>query len=143
MQRVDHAMIYVKIAGSMTPIVWAGLDDWRRATILAGAWGVAGLGIAQKALLPRVHPKACVPVQIFQAALVIPALGPFVARFPGTPALLVAFIAGIYAIGVLIFLTERPRLWPSVFSHHELFHVTTLLGSGAHYLLALHWLARL
>lgn len=48
----------------------------------------------------------------------------------------------LYTVGLVAFLTERPRLWPRVFSHHEVFHVFVVAGSGAHCALALHCLAR-
>ncbi|MDJ0786279.1 MAG: hemolysin III family protein [Myxococcota bacterium] len=137
MQRLDHSMIYVKIAGSMTPLVWVGLEPPERWWILGAAWAVGGLGVAQKLLLPRVHPKACIPVQIAQATLVIPALVGFADRFPGLPVLLLGFIAGIYCIGVVIFVTERPRLWPRVFGFHEAFHVITVVASATYFFLAL------
>ncbi len=142
MQRLDHAMIYLKIAGTLTPIVWIGLDDEPRTLLLAAAWGMAALGIAQKAWLPHVNPRACIPVQIAQAGLVLPALGPFAERFPGTPFTLVVASTALYAAGAVVFVTERPRLWPRVFSFHELFHALLVVGSGLHYTLALQYLAR-
>jgi len=141
MQRVDHAMIYVKIAGTMTPIVWIGLEDERRWILLGATWCVAILGVAQKALLPAVNPRACIPVQIAQATLVLPAVGPFAERFPGTPLLLVLLGMALYGLGALVFLIERPKLWPRVFSFHELFHVLLVTASGLHAALVLQYLA--
>ncbi len=69
MQRLDHAMIYVGIAGSITPIVWLGLDDWRREVILMLAWALAALGVSQKAFLPSIHERASIPFQILTACL--------------------------------------------------------------------------
>ena len=73
----------------------------------------------------------------------LPAIGPFVERFPGTPAHLALAAAALYVVGVVVFLTERPRLWPRVFSHHELFHVLLVAGTGAQTTLALGYLARI
>lgn len=142
LQRIDHSMIYVKIAGTMTPILWLALDDWRRPVLLGAAWAIAFAGIFQKALLPNVHERASIPVQILQAMLVLPALAPFAERFPGAPVRLLLFGAALYVIGVVAFLTERPRMWPRVFSFHELFHVLIVAASGAHSTVVLGWLAR-
>ncbi len=142
MQRLDHSMIYLAIAGSLTPIVVLGLDDWRREAILVAAWTIAILGVLQKALLPQVHEKVSIPFQILAASLVLPALVPFAQRFPGAPVYLVAIGASSFAVGAIFFVTERPRLWPRVFGFHELFHVCTLLGSGAHYALLVRYLSQ-
>ncbi len=142
MQRLDHAMIYVGIAGSLSPIVWLGLDDWRREAILGLAWAIAGLGTLQKLFFPRLPVKLSIPFQLFQAALVLPALAPFAARFPGAPSPLLGASLGFYLAGALVFVVERPRLWPRVFSYHELFHLCTVVASAAHFALVVGWLAR-
>ncbi len=142
MQRLDHSMIYVKIAGSLTPILWVSLEGPERQLLVAAIWIVAVLGIGQKIFLPWIHERASIPVQIFQASLVLPAVGPFAERFPGTPVLLALAGATIYVAGVVVFLTERPRLWPRVFSFHEVFHMLLLAGTGTQTTLALQYLAR-
>ncbi len=142
MQRVDHSMIYVKIAGTLTPFLWLSLEGADRQVLVAAVWAVAVLGVGQKALFPEIHERASIPVQIFQASLVLPAIGPFAERFPGAPAHLAMAGAALYGVGVVVFLTERPRLWPRVFSHHELFHVLLVAGTGTQTTLALGYLAR-
>jgi len=142
MQRVDHSMIYVKIAGTLTPLAWVALDGPVRAALLGAAWGIAAAGIAQKLLLPDVHEKASVPIQVLQASLGIPVMAQLSGRFPGEALALAAGGALLYTVGLLAFLTERPRLWPRVFSHHEVFHVFVVAGSGAHFTLAVQCPAR-
>lgn len=143
MQRADHAMIYLAIAGSITPIALVGfVGDARWATI-AAVWIIAVAGAAQKLLLPHIHERASIPVQITQAVLATPALMAFATRFPGAPGRLALLGAAFYAVGAVVFLTERPRLWPRVFSFHELFHVLVVAGSGAYYALAAGFIARL
>lgn len=142
MQRLDHSMIFVKIAGTLTPIVWLGLDDWRRPLLLGLAWALAAVGVGQKLLRRDVDPRASIPLQVVQAALVLPALAPFAARFPAAALTLVLVGGSFYGVGVLVFVTERPRLWPRFFSHHEVFHVLVVAGSSAHFTLAVQYLAR-
>ena len=141
MQRLDHSAIFVKIAGTLTPILWLGADDGQRGVLLLAAWSAAALGVARKLCEPRVCPRGTLPLMVGQACLVLPALGPFAQRFPQAAVQLLAATAVLYLLGLAIFVTERPRLWPGIFSHHELFHVVTVLGSGAHYALALQYLA--
>lgn len=143
MQRVDHAMIYVGIAGAVTPILWLGLDGPERTWLLLAAWGIAALGACQKLFVPGVPERASIPVQIAQACLVLPAIVPFALRFPGAPVVLAAAGALLYGLGAVAFLSERPRLWPRIFSFHELFHLLVVAGSATHYALALHVLGRI
>jgi hemolysin III len=143
MQRADHAMIFLAIAGSVTPVAWVALDGWPRELTVGAAWAIALAGALQKWLLPWVHERASIPFQIAQAVLAVPALVAFAERFPGAPGALALLGAGLYGVGALVFLTERPRLWPRVFSFHELFHLLVVAGSGTYYLLATRWLARI
>lgn len=142
MQRADHCMIYVAIAGTLTPIAVAALGATRAWPVLVGAWGIALCGVAQKLVFPSVHERASIPFQLAQASLGIPVLVAFAARHPGAPSWLALAGAAVYAVGAVAFLTERPRLWPRVFSFHELFHFMTVVGSGAHQLLVAQYLAR-
>jgi hemolysin III len=133
MQRADHSMIFLAIAGSVTPLALLGLSERFQAPTIAGVWAIAALGVLQKTFLPKVHERASIPVQVAQAALAVPALLGFASRFPGVPSRLALAGMALYAIGALIFVTERPRLWPRVFSFHELFHLLVVAGSAAYY----------
>lgn len=128
MRRVDHSMIYVKIAGSVGPFAWLAMEPAGARLVIAAAWGIALLGIAQKVFLPEVHPKHSSYAQVFQALLMLPCLSELIARdVAGTgPFLLVATVC--YAVGGVVFLLERPKLWPRRYSFHELFHTLLLVG---------------
>ena len=142
MQRVDHSMIYVLIAGSYTPVAWIVLDGWPRCAALGMAWGIAVLGILQKMFLPKVGEWFSITLQTTQGWLALPLLVPLAQRLPA-PALRLTVLGGLlYTVGMVFLVTERPRLWPRVFSHHELFHVFVVAGSASHYLMMLQYLAR-
>lgn len=132
MQRVDHAMIYFKIAGSGSAISWLTLEGGPRDALLLSLWMIALAGAAQKWLWPQVNERASRPVQVLQACLVLPALAGFAEHFPGPPAAMLAGGGACYLVGSLCFLLERPRLWPRVFSFHEVFHVATVVASVLH-----------
>ena len=53
--RVDHAAIYLMIAGSATAIAGPLLRGWFRAVILTGQWAFAVVGICALWLLPKPH----------------------------------------------------------------------------------------
>ncbi len=47
----------------------------------------------------------------------------------------------LYTLGMVLFVTRRPRVWPRVFSYHEVFHVFVASGSAAHYAMTLWYVA--
>jgi len=131
MQRLDHSMIYVKIAGSMGPFAWLAFDETMATRWIAAGWSVALLGIVQKAFFPGVHPRTSTFVQVLQALLFLPVLLELLDRAPGSISRLLCFAALVYSVGAIVFILERPRLWPRVFSFHELFHLLVVLGSAS------------
>jgi hemolysin III len=143
MQRLDHAMIYVLIAGSTTPVAAIALDGGLRWAALGATWGIAAAGIAQKAFWPALPDGWSVALQTAQGWLALPLAFPLAERLPG-PALALGLLGGVlYTVGMVCLVTERPRLWPRVFSHHELFHVFVVCGSAAHYAMTLRYVAPL
>ena len=133
MRRLDHAGVYLLIAGTYTPMCLLALEGpWRfvvlaivsiaagAATILNVAWAAApnwlaaALGIAigwvGVTLLPQLAR------QLEPAAIVLLGLG------------------GIaYTVGAVIYARRRPNPVPTVFGYHELFHALTILGVACQY----------
>lgn len=142
MQRADHAMIYVLIAATYTPITWIVLDGWLRVVVLCVAWGIAVCGVLQKVLLPHIGESFAIAMTTIQGWLALPLFVPLARRLPW-PALLLMGLGGVvYTIGMVFLVTERPRLWPRVFSYHEAFHVCVVAGSAAHYAMIFTYVAR-
>lgn len=143
LQRLDHAMIYVLIAGTFTPIATIVLDGWLRWGALAAVWGIAALGTAQKLLWPRIGHGFSVSLQALQGWLALPLLLPLSERLSG-PALVLLVAGGLlYTVGMIAFATRRPRLWPRVFSYHEVFHVFVVAGSASHWAMIFAYIAPL
>jgi hemolysin III len=142
MQRVDHSMIYILVAGTYTPLACIVLDGWLRWAALGAAWGIALVGILQKIFLPKVGDWFSITLQTTQGWVALPLFVPLAQRLP-YPALLLTAAGGIlYTVGMVCMVTQRPRLWPRVFSHHEVFHVCVVGGSAAHYAMTFLYVAR-
>jgi len=143
LQRADHAMIYVLIAGTYTPVAAIVLDGWLRGATLAAVWAIAGIGVAQKVFRPHLHHRYSVALQALQGWLAVALLAPLSERLSG-PALSLLVAGGLlYTLGLVAFATQRPRLWPRVFSYHEVFHVLVVAGSASHWALAFAYVAPL
>jgi hemolysin III len=142
MQRVDHSMIYILVAGTYTPLACIVLDGWLRWAALGTAWGIALVGILQKIFLPKVGDWFSITLQTTQGWVALPLFVPLAQRLP-YPALLLTALGGVlYTVGMVCMVTQRPRLWPRVFSHHEVFHVCVVAGSSAHYAMTFLYVAR-
>jgi hemolysin III len=132
MQRADHAMIHVKIAGTVTALTWlAGPPPWS-AAVAGAAWASAVAAGAHKLRVARIPEHPGVRLQLAQALLGLPALALLAQRSAGTPRALLLGGGLLYLAGALCFAARRPVLWPRVFSFHEVFHALVLLGSVAH-----------
>lgn len=133
MQRLDHSMIFVLIAASYTPAATFALDGiWRWGT-LGLVWTVALVGIGQQGFFPRERNTFGIALMTVlgwaAVALMIP-----VARSAGVGAVALLTAGGIlYTVGMVIVVTGRPRLWPRVFSAHEVFHVLVVAASALHF----------
>ncbi|MEN0060597.1 MAG: hemolysin III family protein [Myxococcota bacterium] len=132
-RRVDHASIFVLIAGTYTPVALIGLPVGQGESLLQFVWGGAALGILY-CVLNLQGPKW------WRAGLAL-ALGWSIAPYIGelraaagdpTLGLLVAGGA-IYTLGALVYATERPTLWPATFGFHEAFHAATVAAAALHF----------
>jgi hemolysin III len=134
LQRVDHSMIYLVVAGTFTPIAIAGLDGASMWWCLGLVWAIAVVGIALKFVLPTVSTGLSVTLQLTMGWTVILWI-PQIWDSLGPGAIVFIAIGGVfYTIGSVFFLTKRPRLFPRTFSYHELFHVFVILASVFHFL---------
>lgn len=133
MQRLDHVMIYVLIAGTFTPIAAIVLDGWLRWATLATQWGIVAVGALEKTV--RAHPSRnlSVALQTTQGWLALLLLWPLSSRLPWTALLLIGLGGAFYTVGMVFLVTNRPRMWPRVFSYHELFHIFVVTASSLHF----------
>ena len=142
MQRVDHSMIYILVAGTYTPLACLVLDGWLRWAALGAAWGIALFGILQKIFRPQVGDWFSITLQTTQGWVALPLFVPLAQRLPYQAVLLAALGGVLYTVGMICLVTERPRLWPRTFSHHEVFHVCVVAGSAVHYAMTFLYVAR-
>lgn len=134
LQRVDHSMIYLVVAGTLTPIAIGGLEGAAVWWCLGLVWAIALIGIALKFVMPGVSTKLSVTLQLVMGWTVILWL-PQIWISLGTGAIVFIAVGGLcYTAGTVIFMTKRPRLFPRSFSYHELFHVLVVLASIFHFL---------
>lgn len=133
MRRVDHAMIFVLIAGTYTPAAAFTLDGpWKWITLIA-VWTVALVGIGQQGFFPTEQNTFGIALMTTLGWTAVALMVP-VAKTAGAGAVVLLAAGGIlYTIGMVIVVTGRPKLWPRVFSSHEVFHVLVVVASALHF----------
>ncbi|MCH7585194.1 MAG: hemolysin III family protein [Acidobacteria bacterium] len=133
MQRLDHVMIYILIAGTFTPLAVNVLDGWLRWATLAVQWGIVAVGVAEKTIRRTPSDNLSIALQTTQGWLALLLLWPLSSRLPWTAILLIALGGLFYTVGMVFLVTNRPRLWPRVFSYHEVFHLMVIAASILHF----------
>jgi hemolysin III len=135
MRALDHAAVFVLIAGSYSPLfLLLGEDPW--ASWLAPMtlmWTLAAMGVAKS--LFWTHGPAWLTAA-FAIAMGWSGAGSAAALVPamGTPAFALLLASGVvYTLGGLVYALRRPDPLPEVFGYHEVFHACVIAGGVVHY----------
>jgi hemolysin III len=139
LQRIDHAAIYLLIAGSYTPIYFNLLSGNWRWISLALIWSLALLGAAYK-LLFLTKPGIFSLLYYIGISLVgLIALPQMIHLIPSSAVPLLVGAGISFLIGCIVFGLEKPNLHP-LLGYHELWHLLVLTGTGFHFLAILQCL---
>jgi hemolysin III len=134
-QILDHAAIYLLIAGTYTPFALVSLRGPVGWMLFAAVWSLAVAGVVFKSLAVGRYAVASAFVYLFQGWLAV-----FVARSLqhaiGWPGMLWLLAGGLaYTLGIVFFALDRLRYF------HAAWHVFVLGGSVAHYFAILRYVA--
>ena len=133
LRRIDHANIYLFIAGTYTPLGVQLLTGTSRALLLTLVWACAAAGVAFRLLWMDA------PRWLYTALYL--AMG-WVAVFwlvqfwdAGGPLVVALIAAGglVYSVGAAVYGRRRPDPWPATFGFHEIFHACTGIAAVLHY----------
>jgi hemolysin III len=136
LKRIDHANIFLLIAGSYTPFGVLALKGDARVAVLSAVWGTALLGVAFRVFWVNAPRGLYVPLYIglgWAAAFFVPQLihGAGVAAF-----VLIAAGGLLYTFGGLVYGLKRPNPSPRWFGFHEIFHACTVAAFACQYVAA-------
>jgi hemolysin III len=133
MTRLDHACIFLLIAGTYTPVGLLLLDGSDRVILLAVVWGGAGLGITFRLMWTQAPRALSTSVYLALGSVAIFFAGDL-ARHASTAAMTLLVLGGVlYAFGALVHGLRRPNPIPEWFGFHEVFHTLTVVAFAAHY----------
>ena len=141
LKRIDHANIFLLIAGTYTPLAVLALPPAQGTLLLALVWGGTVIGILFRVFwtgAPRWLYVALYLLLGWAAVMYMPAL------FAANPTMMLLVIAGglFYTGGAIIYALKKPNPWPGKFGFHEIFHVCTVIAFLCHWtaclLISLH-----
>jgi hemolysin III len=132
MRRLDHAAIFLLIAGTYTPMCLLLAPGTGR-VILAVVWGGAALGILQSVFWVHAPKPLVAAAYVVLGWVVVPVLPTLSGTLGAGAIALLATGGGLYTLGAVIYATRRPDPFPRVFGYHEIFHALVIAAAACHF----------
>jgi hemolysin III len=126
LRRLDHAMIFVMIAGTYTPFALNVLPGRQGILLCAAAWAVAAAGIALKLFYPRRLERLSLMLYLGMGWMVLSVMPSLVARTTLDVLMLLVLGGVVYSVGSVIHSLRRVRF------QNAIWHLLVLLGAGLH-----------
>jgi hemolysin III len=126
-RRLDHAAIFLMIAGTYTPFVLIKMDNAWGLGLLAVVWTMAAIGIAIKLFLPRLLDGLSTALYLVQGWAVLAAWEPLRTALPGGVLALLMIGGVLYTIGVVF------HLWNRLPYQNAIWHGFVLSAATCHY----------
>jgi hemolysin III len=124
---LDHAAIYLLIAGTYTPFTLVSLRGPVGWTLFGVVWGLAAAGVIFKSFAVGRYQVASALVYLFQGWFVVVAARPLVQAI-GWHGIMWLGAGGLaYTLGIVFFALDSRRYF------HAAWHLFVLAGSAAHY----------
>jgi hemolysin III len=133
MRRVDHAGVYLLIAGTYTPVSLLALTGNWRVVVLSIVWAGAAAAIVLKFVWIAAPRWLAAAIGIALGWVAVLALPQLIARVQPLPLVLLVLGGLAYTAGAVVYARRRPDPVPSVFGYHELFHALTIVGVVCQY----------
>ncbi|HET6971799.1 MAG TPA: hemolysin III family protein [Phenylobacterium sp.] len=118
LRRLDHAGIFLMIAGSYTPFTTQALTGAWAWSMTAAVWSIAGLGALGKLFLVRVDRRFWVGVYLALGWLVVVALKPMMASLAWYALLLLVAGGILYSTGVIFYVNKRLKFARAIWHGH-------------------------
>lgn len=124
LRRIDHAMIFVMIAGTYTPFTLAGGQG---VALGSAVWGGAAFGAALKLRWPGRFERVGLALYLGLGWAIVTAAESLRVSLPAASLWLLVAGGVIYTVGVAVHLMERLPY------HNALWHLLVLVAAGCHF----------
>jgi hemolysin III len=127
LRRLDHAAIFVMIAGSYTPFTTQRLHGGWALGMTAAVWALALAGVAAKLFLPGLGRRFWIGLYLALGWVALVALGPIVSGVSGVAIALLAAGGLVYSAGAAIYVIERLKF------RRAIWHGTVVGAAALHF----------
>ncbi len=134
MKKLDHGAIYILIAGTFMPLAMKGFEMGTAVKLILTMWSIALIGIVQSIFFVKIPKFVASLLYLFMGYFMAPYFPELMDTLGSTPVWI--FISGgiAYSIGALSYGLKYPKLNPTYFSYHEIFHILVCIGASIHFL---------
>jgi hemolysin III len=135
LRRLDHAAIYLLIAGTYTPFTLGVLGGPWGWTLFGLVWSAAAIGVFEKLISGVRHPRLSTVLYLVMGWLALIAIRPLVLNVPAEG--LGWLVAGglSYTLGTVFYTARHMRY------HHLIWHLFVLSGTTCHFFAVLWYAA--
>lgn len=130
--RLDHAGIYLLIAGTYTPFGLLVLSRNWAIPVLGIVWTGALIAIGLKLFRPNLPKRVSAAIGLALGWVAMSAVTQFL-KLPVAGLALVLAGGLAYTVGAIIYALRRPDPFPRVLGYHELFHLLTIVAAACQY----------
>jgi hemolysin III len=133
MQRLDHSMIYLLIAGTYVPFCLLALPPSWGIPMLAVVGGLAAIGMVLK--LALFHRARYVSYSLYLVMGWVAVVGaPVLVTHLSAMQLWLMIGGGVaYTVGFPVLVRRRPDPWPTIFGYHEVWHLLVVVAAVMHF----------
>jgi hemolysin III len=139
LRTLDHANIFLVIAGTYTPICVNVLDRQMHVPMLTLIWTLALLGAAGTTFMLRMPRIVSILMYVTMGWISLITLPSLVQLLPWQALALFGVGGLLYSIGAVVFALRRPNPLPHLFGFHEIFHLFVIAGNAVFVLVIWLW----
>ena len=133
LQKLDHAAIFLLIAGTYTPFTLVNLRGGWGWTLFGIVWSIAIAGMIMELIVQKRYKTVSIGLYLGLGWIVMIAIGPLIDSIP-TGGLILLLAGGVfYSLGVVFY------VWKTLLYHHAIWHLFVLAGSTFHFLAVFYY----
>ena len=133
MQRLDHSMIYLLIAGTYVPLCLVALPPEWGIPMLAIVGSLAAMGMVLKLAFFHGARHVSYALYIVMGWVAIVATPVLIDSLTGLQLGLIVAGGIAYTVGFPVLMIKRPDPWPTIFGYHEIWHLLTVVAASLHF----------
>ncbi len=141
LRKLDHAAIYLLIAGTYTPICLTFFTGFWGSGFLILIWSLAAVGVGVKLFVIRAPRWVTAGVYLLMGWLALAAVGEILARMPSAAFAWLLAGGAFFTVGAAAYILKWPNPAPPHFGFHEIWHVLVILGAASHFVVMMAYVA--